>query len=539
VTKIDNRIEIIVGAKDLTGADLADLRRRLDEFGRKVATAKVDINDKAAQAKLLLLAKRFDALNKRVTPEIDLRGFARAEVQLAAMAASLAAIQATGGGVTFGAGILSFLGQVLAMGPQGVAIIAALAAALVVLVAALVQVAAAVIPITLGFAGLAAVAVPLWTKITTAVGAGRKAIEALPPAQEKVAKQMEAMHDQWAQLNKAIQPEILKAFGLGIRIINQLMPALKPLMEAAGKAVDFFLRQLLDWLKSPSGRAFLNWLEVQGPHDIKVFGKIMWDVAHGVGDALQFIYHWALWLGDHFRMLFTVIIPAYLDIWKEEFRIAADKIEILVLDFVNTIVGLMAKLPGPFGAPFKAARITISGELGKMQADVRAAMGNIQNDINRLHGKNVTVQVGEGVFSKPGIGGGFAGGTSGAAPGWAWVGERGPELVKMGGGETVIPNHALGSFMSGAAGRLASAVSGISWPSASNSLTLAPSFHYTPRPAAAMTASGPQVVVQPVVVRLEIAADAEASATEALMHALRKRIRTVSGGDVQKALGRK
>jgi phage-related protein/cell wall-associated NlpC family hydrolase len=36
---------------------------------------------------------------------------------------------------------------------------------------------------------------------------------------------------------------------------------------------------------------------------------------------------------------------------------------------------------------------------------------------------------------------GYASGTSGAAPGWAWVGEKGPELVKMHGGETVLPSH--------------------------------------------------------------------------------------------------
>jgi SLT domain-containing protein len=35
---------------------------------------------------------------------------------------------------------------------------------------------------------------------------------------------------------------------------------------------------------------------------------------------------------------------------------------------------------------------------------------------------------------------GYATGTQGAAKGWAWVGERGPELVRFGGGETVL-NH--------------------------------------------------------------------------------------------------
>lgn len=35
---------------------------------------------------------------------------------------------------------------------------------------------------------------------------------------------------------------------------------------------------------------------------------------------------------------------------------------------------------------------------------------------------------------------GYAGGTSGAARGWHWVGERGPELVNFAGGETVLSN---------------------------------------------------------------------------------------------------
>jgi SLT domain-containing protein/uncharacterized coiled-coil DUF342 family protein len=43
---------------------------------------------------------------------------------------------------------------------------------------------------------------------------------------------------------------------------------------------------------------------------------------------------------------------------------------------------------------------------------------------------------------------GYATGTQGAAKGWAWVGERGPELVNFGGGETVL-NHGDSMFASG------------------------------------------------------------------------------------------
>jgi SLT domain-containing protein len=35
--------------------------------------------------------------------------------------------------------------------------------------------------------------------------------------------------------------------------------------------------------------------------------------------------------------------------------------------------------------------------------------------------------------------GGYASGTSSARPGWAWVGEHGPELLRFRGGEQVYP----------------------------------------------------------------------------------------------------
>ncbi len=37
-----------------------------------------------------------------------------------------------------------------------------------------------------------------------------------------------------------------------------LMPALKPLLKAAGNAADYFLNQIDKWLKSPSGQKFIK-----------------------------------------------------------------------------------------------------------------------------------------------------------------------------------------------------------------------------------------------------------------------------------------
>jgi phage-related minor tail protein len=70
-----------------------------------------------------------------------------------------------------------------------------------------------------------------------------------------------------------------------------------------------------------------------------------------------------------------------------------------------------------------------------------------------INGVNVESRGGDGVVIGSGARGyrnslfthwygfkGYASGTRGAAPGWAWVGERGPELVNFGGGEQVL-NH--------------------------------------------------------------------------------------------------
>ena len=90
--------------------------------------------------------------------------------------------------------------------------------------------------------------------------------------------------------------------------------------------------------------------------------------------------------------------------------------------------------------------------LGAQQAEqiINAALSGIPTH------KNITLSVNETVASTgTGTGGGAhithnAAGTPSASPGWSWVGEAGPELVKFHGGETVVPNHAVGGYAGGA-----------------------------------------------------------------------------------------
>ncbi len=91
-----------------------------------------------------------------------------------------------------------------------------------------------------------------------------------------------------------------------------------------------------------------------------------------------------------------------------------------------------------------AAMNTINGYLAVMKdpavlAEVQSAYGNLYGSLsgslmeaNKKSGMTPTAIM---RYER-----GFATGTENAPPGWAWVGEEGPELMRMRGGEQILPN---------------------------------------------------------------------------------------------------
>jgi TP901 family phage tail tape measure protein len=66
-------------------------------------------------------------------------------------------------------------------------------------------------------------------------------------------------------------------------------------------------------------------------------------------------------------------------------------------------------------------------------------------DLNLKLGESIGMTRGDdGVWRNPDGSRAYANGTNNAAPGWAWTGEKGPELINFKGGESVIPNNKLG-----------------------------------------------------------------------------------------------
>lgn len=167
---------------------------------------------------------------------------------------------------------------------------------------------------------------------------------------------------------------------------------------------------------------------------------------------------------------FTSTLPTAFDIMKESVRIAFDQIAIFALKTVYLITGAFGKLPSFLGAPFRKAHADIGRELLALQGDSANAVANIKADFAKLNGTSANLFVYTNfvnIGTPPTIGGilptpsglppgvvrvGHAAGTMSASPGWAWVGERGPELAYFRGGETVIPSSVARGYAGGTGG---------------------------------------------------------------------------------------
>lgn len=85
-------------------------------------------------------------------------------------------------------------------------------------------------------------------------------------------------------------------------------------------------------------------------------------------------------------------------------------------------------IPGIIRQTIRDIRDGLTGEWGDL---LRGGVLGVVNDV-RDWAKERLGPLGSLVF------GGYAGGTGHARPGWSWVGERGPELVRFRGGERVL-----------------------------------------------------------------------------------------------------
>ena len=136
------------------------------------------------------------------------------------------------------------------------------------------------------------------------------------------------------------------------------------------------------------------------------------------------------------------------DIMDGQVKKAAENLAVSLLDDLG---GNVDAAKGKFEAFY-----IMMGESKTAADKMWASVVRLAQAMDGIHNVSATISVNETVSSTvTGSGGGMhvthnAAGTPSASPGWSWVGEAGPELVKFHGGETVVPNHAVGGYAGGA-----------------------------------------------------------------------------------------
>lgn len=141
-------------------------------------------------------------------------------------------------------------------------------------------------------------------------------------------------------------------------------------------------------------------------------------------------------------------LKAMVDSWKalqEAQKTTSDSIADLKTDFTDQMDLLQEELAADIEAMNLSDEAAESGR-ETLQAYISAAedmLPQVQRAYTDIAKAAAEALAGGRISYTPSVGGnvnrGYASGTTNAARGWAWVGERGPELMYMGGGETVLP----------------------------------------------------------------------------------------------------
>jgi hypothetical protein len=406
----DNYVEVTVAAKDDTGRGFASTDAKAKAFSRTMSDtfrAQVRGHMAAAEAEgahmraTRLLADAEKVLGDRAEHTSASSG------RLATLFSSLLAPALSGITSAFG-GLWSAMSSTQAAGVSlsvwllGLApLTAAAAVAFAPLIASLGLVAA-------GIGTFAAVAVPELSKVWSAVSAGGKAWRQLSPAEKEAGRELRGVQGEFHKLAKAVQPQVLKAFASGLRIIKDVLPALTPLAVAAGKALDGFLKRIDQWLHSPSGQKFIKWMEVDGPKAIAAFGRVMWDLTVFLGHWADNFYTWGQTIGRDFRT--TVHNLAHgIDSARTGFIQLGHEVE----SVFNDIKGWVASAVG-----------FVIGKIHELNSALAGIPGSVLGTLGHaLFG-----------LASGGIAGAAAGGLR---SGLKLVGEHGPELVQMPAGSRV------------------------------------------------------------------------------------------------------
>ena len=281
----------------------------------KAVTVKVSVDgmDNALLkiGKITASAKNLAELHPEITPQINAaRVLLEARLLRAGLAAELSKSIGGGGGRGFFGGLLgvggagavggggSLLG-LLGVGPGALgtgAITAGIGGGILAAASGVGGIIPAIAAAGMGIAAFGALAIPTFTKVTTAVTAVNaattkvalnKAWAAIPPALVPIVKGVLAIQAAWDKMAARLQPTVTKILGVGLQIAQKLLPAILPFAQSAGNAILGLLKQFDRFASSAGFKSFMaSMLKLAGPA-ITTIGRGIGQIGAAIGGMLQ------------------------------------------------------------------------------------------------------------------------------------------------------------------------------------------------------------------------------------------------------------
>lgn len=249
---------------------------------------------------------------------------------------------------------------------------------------------------------------PAMKAALTALMAQKAAWDHLTPSQRKFANSLSGISREWHQVQNAAKPTLTLLLNDLAKLAKDALPLVTPLIKATGNAIHGLLQRADHFVKSEKFKQWIHQVVLEIPGVIREVGRFISKLLGLVGplvtnkknlkdlhDTLQTVYN------------ITKTVLAIIARLDTAFHHAATVLHPLIAA-ISKVNSLLSGMGGLAGAAGRALSSLVPG------------LGTIGSLAGKLFG--------------------FESGTPGAPPGWAWTGEKGPELVKMTGGEVVIPH---------------------------------------------------------------------------------------------------
>lgn len=269
----------------VVGARISEFKRKMAEvnaIARNAAreiTAQVDANTKPFQraiAKVWAMARALDGHTIRVNVMTRVDRFERDLGDLASAIRTFGTVFQH----MLGGAMMTLFPALVPIIAGATAAIATLGIAIGVLFGSTMALVSSLSLALLGFVGLGVALIPTISNIKSArteIAEGRRTLESYSKPMQRTLTGLKDMNKGWKDLNKAIEPMVLNAFGAGMETAVDLMRILEPGIKGAAEAFQGLMESMkkvvnksrdmsdnFDWFNERAGQAVSNWGKIVG-----------------------------------------------------------------------------------------------------------------------------------------------------------------------------------------------------------------------------------------------------------------------------------